>query len=686
MASRKKKRKEPKRSLGVRLLNLAGHSFCFVMIVFLFLTLVQCTIKKPEAPTFDTNLVVPLTNKTWDMEELIEKIDQENLTIDSTGNPVFFYETTLDTIIIDASFTIDDVSASVAESLGVIALDPFSDMSETIALSDYIDPAILASGIIPDTGFTITTTLDPFGDYSSATISVGELVSTIVNDFGIDLDTVNLTILDAGNGNSVVTTSQLGAIPAGSSTIDTTDLAGQTISNQLALEIYCHTVATTTFASGNPTLSAGVGMPSGLQVSSATAAIPRQSRDFTEAVSIDSDHLLQRAILSSGSLALSVTNNTALEDTVTITLPDIKNLSDQVFTITQVVAPYSSINNNYPLTGYTLEPVDQVLPQDISVEAQAIVNSSGALVTIDADDNIAVSAGITGLALSSVEGIIGQTTADFDDIQEEIDVPTGLEAVQLPAAVLTLEIINTVNIPGSLYVEVNGDGGQNRVLTGVIAPGTPQSPVTTIITDSAVGDFLNPIPEVITVTGQATFGDGVTAGSINPDDFVVASIRISSPLEMIIDSTVIEGEFEDTEMDLDDNIVNALKVAIFNATVGNHLPVGVSVELLLSPDSASLYVASHPDVVSLGPITVTAGNLNPDGTVASASVSENTIVLDSIDLQILKSDTLWMGQLITMLGTNGQTVKMSPTDSLHIHGYLEVDVTVSEDLFEDDDE
>ena len=107
----------------------------------------------------------------------------------------------------------------------------------------------------------------------------------------------------------------------------------------------------------------------------------------------------------------------------------------------------------------------------------------------------------------------------------------------------------------------------------------------------------------------------------------------------------------------------------------------VTAEILLSGDSATLY--TNPDLI-LGPIAVAAGYINPTtGTVDSARVSENDIVMDAEMLQILHNDNLWVGEWIRLDTTGAQAVRMTGNDSLTITGYIEVDYNFSDDLFED---
>jgi len=54
-----------------------------IFIIVVFLTLVQCTVKKPESPTWTTNLILPVINRMYDMDEIVAKIDQPGLSLET---------------------------------------------------------------------------------------------------------------------------------------------------------------------------------------------------------------------------------------------------------------------------------------------------------------------------------------------------------------------------------------------------------------------------------------------------------------------------------------------------------------------------------------------------------------------------------------------------------------------------
>ncbi len=675
MTRRRKRQQSP---FSRKLLYFCSHILCAAIVILVFLTLVQCTIKKPEAPSWNTNLTVPLANNTWVMSEIIEKIDQENLTVDSLGNPIFFYHEILDTIAINGSFVIEDFTQTFAESLGVVELPAVDPTSFQIALSSQI-PSI-PPGIFPDMSFDIDNPLPPLGDFSSATISSGTARIQIDNHFGLYLDTVIITINDDVNSQQVTSYAIPGGIPSGNSAINHIDLAGKTISDQLSVNIHCHAQEQTSFTLSGKTLNASLGMPDGLSVSSAIAKVPQIDKSFSANIELNCEHQIESALLETGNVSIDITNNTNISADIILELPDIRN-GTTIFQISENIPAQQTTRLIYDIVGYTIEPLDQTVPQVLDVNIDGIIPSSGdVLVSVDENDDIVVEASIFNISLASATGILAATVADFGTIEQTIDIPTGFDNIELPSAVLTLEVVNTVNLHGSFIIDINGDQGQHKTISGDILPGTPGNPVTTLISDDDLSGFMNPIPDIFTVTGSATFGDGLTSGSINTDDFLVASVTLSSPLEMVIDSTTVDGEWENVDLDIDSSIVNSLYHADFHALFDNHLPVGVTAEILFSNDSASVY--TNP-VLTLGPIEVPAGSVGAEGYVTASTISEIVLSLDSAQVQILNNDSLWIGEIITLHSTNGTAVTMRAIDYLTLTGYIEIEVTFSDDLWED---
>ncbi len=116
MARKQKRRTDPSEGFGDSFLFRFGSKlFLSLAVVVAFLTLAQCTIKKPESPQWNTRLTVPVMNRTYPMEELIHKIDQEGLEIDSSGIVTYSITEDLDTVQLED----DLLSTSDLSYLGI---------------------------------------------------------------------------------------------------------------------------------------------------------------------------------------------------------------------------------------------------------------------------------------------------------------------------------------------------------------------------------------------------------------------------------------------------------------------------------------------------------------------------------------------------------------------------------------
>ncbi len=671
---RKRKTRSPLRDSAV--LNFGLKFTLAAVVILVFLTAVQCSLKKPEAPQWTTQMVVPMVNRTYPMDDIIEHIGQPNIYYDSTGaedQVLFRYEENADTISVTDNLSVNDISHSGGDGLGAITIDPTDPNPILISLGDYVT---LTLGVgIPPASFDIEEDIDPIGSFSTATISSGGFEFVFTNDFGIDLDTVIFKLFDI-TLNDTVTTQSLPDPGLAAGDIDSMfiDLSGKTISDDLRMIIHCHTPgAGPSFTLADKNLATDVSSDS-LVVTSAVTQVPALTRNFQEVVDLAENNKIISAELSSGTVAIQIQNTTELEANFNITLNDFTN-GGSPLVISRAVTANSTSNVNIDLAGYVFQPSDTIAPQTLAIDVTADIDSTApSLVTISENDSLLINASISNLGFASMTGVIQPTNVTFDPVVMDVDVPEGFDSLQLVGAVLNLYIENGVNFPGTLNLTVNGNNGESVVLSGAVAPGSADNPVTSTIQSGSLDDFLNPMPSQITVSGLGTFGDGSTAGTVTSDDFVFSHVEITSPISVIIaDSTSVDSDISEETIDQEDidMITDHVVEARFNTVITNHLPLGVSVTLFLDGDSTRLNATDAQLVV--GPFSVAAGLVDGSGYVTEATESENLLTLDSTEIKILENDTLYIGQAIVLQGTNGQAVTVSADDYYQVLGAIEVE-------------
>ena len=109
--------------------------------------------------------------------------------------------------------------------------------------------------------------------------------------------------------------------------------------------------------------------------------------------------------------------------------------------------------------------------------------------------------------------------------------------------------------------------------------------------------------------------------------------------------------------------------------ISNHLPLAASLTLHLAGDSTLLW--NEPEL-TIGPISVASGEVGVSGLVTEAVGSDDTITLTQDDLSILDNNTLYVGQVITFPGTNGETVRIISSDFIDIEAYITINARIGD--------
>lgn len=646
------------------------YGFKFILgfvVIVVFLTVVQCDIKKPEAPTWNTNLTIPMMSRTYTMPEIIDKIDQPGLGFDDDSNIVFTYSSDIDTFAIDTEeMRIDDVSLSFSEHLGLITLDLTSPDDQTFYLSDLIP---VVGGIIPGTSFDIYYDLPIITEYDWAAVATGGFYVVIVNDLGVDLSLVQMDLIDKYYVRSIASPPVTfpDTIPSGGRDSVFIDVGGQTISCQIGVDLHCETPGGTVLTTEDKIMSSAV-KTNTLTVSSAYARIPELTREVVSDAAIAYDNTITAGEMTSGTAVVRVVNDTQLDAELEISLPDF-NLDGVPLTRHITVGDDQTQQVNIDLTGYTFEPLDLSHPQSIECNAYVIIDSTAPGKAVVANsDSIRVTVSVSNVAFSAVEGIFSSTEAQFESVDLDIDLPRGFDEIQLLNAQLVLQVENAFALDGNVSLTINGSNGQSLIIDTVIPAGSMTEPAVTVIIENDLADFLNPVPDAITVSGSADFSG---TGRITPDDYLFATVYIESPMEMMIDSATFEGDLTSEEIEQDDIdlITDHVRLARIISSVENHLPLGAAVDIHLGGDSAT--ILDNPQVVIS--LEVDAGTVDENGNVIAPTSSENIITLDSLEIKVLENPVLYTAQIISLQSTDGQSVKINLDDYIHVSGIVEVE-------------
>jgi hypothetical protein len=642
-----------------------------ILILFLiFLSLVQCSIRKPSSPTWNTKLIIPLINKTYDMPEIVKEIDDSSLVLDSLGSPCFSQEIEIDTFKMEKLLTIPENRMNFKETLGVLQVSsPDTQVNEFYLTEVY--PG--TPGLVPPFSFLLQENLQQIKTFTSVKVEQGIAHITVSNHLGVDIDSLTIDLVDDLSSHILGTLVFTSGVKNDSSKIQSIDLKGQSFSNDLSYNIQAHTPGGTILSLADKYINLTLSFPDSLSITAAQAQIPEISLNKQKLFDISTSHRIQSGEIKNGNIALTISNQTNLPADLTITLPDFTR-AQSTLTINRFLNAKENINLNLSLDDYTFRPQET---QEIRVNLSVRIPGSGQnQVWISSADSILVEANIGQLEFSQLSAVIAPTQIDLGLAHKDLDFPTGFENAQLLNAYLSCEIENGANLPANLFLTINGSQGKRLNLSGQIAPGSSEDPVITMLSQNDLQDFFNPIPYGVTVTGQAFYGDGVKSTTITQRDFACGKIKILSPIEVIFDSNRVKLDQSSDSLKEDQreefhNRVNWTKAII---KLENHLPADASFELLVK---SSPNVYDYPDLV-IGPVNITCGPKDANGVVISSANSENTITLTKVQLQIFEGNPFYLGGYIYLSGTDGQKVKFVASDYIKVSAFLETEIKSGE--------
>ncbi len=665
------------------LFKYATRSILGLLIITIFLTLAQCTVKSPEAPTWNTTFAVPVINRTYQMDELVDKIGQDELGIDSLGNVSFSVTETIDPIGIDASqLATPDIAYSQTQILGSIEITPPSFTPFAVSLSSIAGLAASLPGdsalVIPIM-FSVFNNLPEIQEFTSADIATGQIDITVFNNLGLTLDTLLIQLYDRQAGAVIQLDTIVQSITSGSTYEHPLVLDGRTISNYLRVDLAAFTPGGVVQSISTRTIETNAVFSSSITVSQAVAQIPALPDIVLSekiGLTLDPGEQIDSAQLSSGDIILSVTNNSNLDATVNLTIPSLQ-LSGTALTINQQILGGQTIDINRDLANYNLVPINDTIQIDLLV---GLPGSGVNQIAVSETDSFTVSASIGNLTFSSISGIIPDNSTSFANITQELAAPDGFNEISFVTAVLSLNIENGVDLPGNLACTLTATNGKVLEILGTIAPRGNAIRELTTITNNNVADFLNPIPDSITVGGSISFGDGASH-TINVSDSIFASFSIYAPLHVRVDNAEIADiDIERQTLDSADmvQITDHVTEARFVYTITSHLPLGIAAVVMLGSDSAALYTS--PELV-IDTFFAAPAPVDPlTGITSAIQVTEGEIFLDSADIQILNSDTLFIRPVLILNSSNPAGVLLTGDDYFTIQGRIEVEYLFDTEL------
>ena len=653
-----------------RLWRIVGLLSAGLFALVIALTLMQCGIKKPEAPSWSSTLRIPLAADRLDVANLLLRLDNGDELVDDSGNIGLFYTDTLDTITLGADLALPSQNEVIPQAVGQVNIGPLPGVSERTDMSDYYAGS---AGAIPPFDVNDTDTLGPLTSYTWLMPAYGEAYIKVVNQFGLDFDSVTLSVTDLVAG-PLANINFAGGIPAGGSDSAAVSIVGRQLFNTFEYQLYAHCVGGTLLTLANSYLDVAFAFSDTVVIDSALMEVPSVVRAQNEDLAFtgNADLLsVEAADIAGGQLSVTIENRTGLAASVIFSAPSFTQ-SGVPLSRNIAVAAHDTTLFVIDLSNHRWVPEQANPPQYFTVHAVATtVPSAPVHVLVRSQDSIIVTAELANLAAGSVTGVLAPQRLTLPTFQQAITTPPELASFHLATAALDLDIYNGSGAEAWLDLLLTANNGRSVVLQGTIASGSAFTPVLTQFSEPDLANFLDPFPSQIQMTGTATFGDSVRAFTFGATDFAYAHVALSSPLAVRVDSVTIRGDAERQDIEGSDigEFVDKLEGGALHLKGGNHLPLGASVTVYVATDSARVFTA--PDL-QLGPVQVDAGVTDLAGRVVDTAAFESELPLSQADLGLFSAGRLYFAVDFHLDGTAGQTVLLTANDFLDLVAYFTV--------------
>jgi hypothetical protein len=676
-----------------------------------------CSVETPSAST-STNFVIsiPVADDSTRIDEMVGDRDDFLDINDATGGMSLRVAVPLDdpapgeepeilgTAQVGENLRVTPTANSFSTAIGQLSIpgQTIPEISVDFAtITGQSVPAGTELPAVPGVEFGTAVPL-PLANVTSLSIDAGGLSVDVANDMPVALTNVRLELFDEEAG-AAVDAIDLGTIDAnGGQASGAFALDGRTISGDLSVSVSGSTVASTQVTVGE---NAELRINSELQtllVSQATALIPQQEFEDNQTLDFPDDRIqVTEAVMSSGGLTLVVTNNIPIIMEVELTLPDLvdANGNAQVFLIDELRFGQPR-EVTFDLTDNVFAPAN---PLQMRIGYRARTFESDTEVTIASDGEIEIEAITEELVFSRVQGRLNQIRLEIsaeekDRAARSVDFPAGLDNIAIDTADLTVFLTSGVGFLADVDIVFTGydketGATETLTITETFERGNPLAPVsnTLNVRSDALTDFLNFLPDSISVDPVIIVGDGQEEEIIETNHFVSLDSVVfgTAPRLQVLGDTRIDPDVRDisfrdseTRAKIGSNFRGAKVVTEFESSI----PIGIGVRLFVAHDRDLVY--TNP-TITVPPLTDPPFQVPAAPTDASGLSNGSVTHADTLDLTVDevvefileddRSDSLFSGVRVTLPATDG-VVEVRATDFINVIAGLRLELELNEDL------
>ena len=649
---------------------------------------------EPVAPSWDTNLSIPLANRQYTLSQIVEK-DTSLLRVGVGGEITYATTITAPPTFIGDLITISPNDTTVDVKLGafVVASPPLFAPIQIPWLPQG------SSVPIPDTTVTFADIPHTIPTFQRVTMESGTMSLTLQNNLPVPMDVLNPIQLLDSQGIVVATFAFTPAtIPANSSRTAIDDLAGRTLDNDVRVAgLRFHT----------PGSSSPVPIPTGTLFSATIstndlraryaefAEIPPQrlTDNDTTYLPIDDSTLVRELHLRTGRLQLQFNSRVDLDMLFKFQFRELQRRVGAGFVAYEdslLIPARGSGSVFIDLTGDRIQAQSQALIRSLAVVSSIILPAgSGQPVTVSDTDKVAIA--VTRQAAIIVDSAVAVLKPTWVTVSSEFPVnfgelPTRFSGqLNIPSAALGFSTQSSIGFPMDLEIEVGGRtaAGDSVFLQVPQSQKRLQSGSDLVQFNPAeVGQFLSQfsgqLPERLRITGRVL---------VNPPDAYMPTLagigrvgRNSSfggnlDLQIPLMLGIVNGTYRDTlaigdttgdgykDYTLNKSRLNDVNNGKMYVEVRNGMPVQLGVSLrLLGLSRQSLLVLPQ----SGQGVQITAAAVDGAGNVTLPAQSTSILEMNQSEIRQF-NPAEFLTYSISLVTTPGSpAVRFRTTDFIRI--------------------
>lgn len=661
-------------------------------LVICVVLLASCQLAPPQAPSWETEINLPLINKRYAMSEIIA--DEEEFYADQEGLVHFATTVNLDSFGVDERLAISALQESFDYRLGRFKIPAPAPLSAELSLRQIYPASANMAGqtaALPAFGFALALrNLQDFDNFFMVDRVAGTITIALRNGLPISLGPLRIELREGSVDTLIAAFDHNSEIAPNNEITRVLDLTGRSFSNNITPVLSGQSPG----SRGNlvlvdPNSSVRLTMTaSAFEVEGARARVGTLRLENEGGVPVGDSLQIVSALVKSGVLTLNLNGNFPVRTEIAVTLPDFRRSNNDTLKATLLVQPNGNSVLQLNLAGYNLQPRSAPFGQQKIrfIWKVRTLNAANEFVTLSSGDGMRATCASTRIIFSKLQGAFTAKAIALAPQTFELNLPAGLDSLQLLRAQLQIILRNGINFPVQTDLRVEGfpERGpkvqlfiRERIAPGQ-ANGTPVE--SRIVIDGAtIQNFLDVLPRTLKVSGRVWVGERIFSGSVSESNRVNAALRFDTPLALALPAQRVESEVSTFTLDASvrERIAKNLLRGGITLRLNNRLPFEASAAVHIARRAANVFRA--PDLI-VGPVNIALPQLDPNtGRALQPRSSEAVLTLNETQLKIFQTSPLYVGVLLTLPGSNGKVIRIAMEDYVDVQALAKMRLLVEDD-------